>query len=251
MTLSARIAVLSFYSFTKIEDPQRLFSQLLLIGKKKQLRGTVLIAMEGVNGSISGNEENTRLLVEEYIKLTGASDVSIKVNYCDLHPFQKFKIKLKQEIVAMNVGELDVENLSGELIDSSQWDEFINQDDVVLIDTRNDYEVTVGRFKGAVNPHTETFKQFPTWVQNNMSMLSGKKVAMYCTGGIRCEKSTSYLKQLGFQEVYHLKGGILQYLADTQNKNNLWQGECFVFDDRRAVAPDLSPAEGYWLERYK
>jgi UPF0176 protein len=151
--------------------------------------------------------------------------------------------------VAMAFGKLNIDKLKGEYIEPENWDDFITKENVIVIDTRNDYEVEVGSFKSAVNPHTETFKQFPAWVEKNKNILTGKKIAMYCTGGIRCEKSTSLLKNLGFTEVYHLKGGILQYLENTQNKNNLWQGECFVFDDRRAVANNLTPAEGHWLQR--
>jgi UPF0176 protein len=243
------LAVVSFYSFVPVEDLHKLSAMLLLNGKKKQLRGTVLVASEGVNGSVSGSEEKIYALVEDLIAATNAQDMSIKVNYCDRHPFQKFKVKLKQEIVAMHVDGLDISNNKGELIDSSEWDSFISNQDVVLIDTRNDYEVSIGTFKGALDPKTETFKQFPDWVERNRDLLQGKKIAMFCTGGIRCEKSTTYLKQLGYEQVYHLKGGILQYLADTKNISGKWQGNCFVFDDRRAVAEDLSPAPGYWLER--
>lgn len=244
-----KIAVLSFYSFTNLENLEILLPKILLIGKKRRIRGTILLAPEGFNGSISGTKEEVNFLVDEIIKLTSAEDVNIKINYCDIHPFQKLKVKLKKEIIAMTVGDLDIANLKGEYIEPKDWDKFISQNNVVLVDTRNDYEVCVGTFKGAIDPKTETFKQFPKWVEQNKELLAGKKVAMFCTGGIRCEKSTAYLKTLGFNDVYHLKGGILQYLEVTHNRNRLWQGECFVFDDRRSVASDLSPAEGHWLER--
>lgn len=243
------IAVLSFYSFTNIEEPEILLPKILLVGKKKSIKGTVLVAKEGFNGSISGPADLVKFVVDEIVKLTSAKEVSVKLNYCDIHPFHKLKVKLKTEIVALGVGEMDVENLKGEYIDPENWDDFIKQENVVVVDTRNDYEVEVGTFDQALDPKTETFKQFPKWVEDNKSSLAGKKIAMYCTGGIRCEKSTAYMKQLGFEEVYHLKGGILQYLEDTGNKNGAWKGECFVFDDRRAVADDLSPAEGHWLQR--
>lgn len=229
-----KIAVLSFYSFTNLENLEILLPKILLIGKKRRIRGTILLALEGFNGSISGTKEEVNFLVDEIIKLTSAEDVNIKINYCDIHPFQKLKVKLKKEIIAMTVGDLDIANLKGEYIEPKDWDKFISQNNVVLIDTRNDYEVCVGTFKGAIDPKTETFKQFPKWVEQNKELLAGKKVAMFCTGGIRCEKSTAYLKKLGFNDVYHLKGGILQYLEVTHNRNRLWQGECFVFDDRRS-----------------
>jgi len=249
MSDNSKIAVVSFYSFIKIEDVNFLLPKILLIGKKRKVRGTVILASEGFNGSISGIKEDLDFLVKEIIKLTSALDVNIKINYCELHPFQKLKVKIKKEIVAMAIGDIDVESLKGEYIEPKDWDNFINQDDVVIVDTRNDYEVSVGTFVGAINPMTQTFKQLPNWVECNRDLLTGKKIAMYCTGGIRCEKSTALLKQLGFSSVYHLKGGILQYLEDTGNSSNLWHGECFVFDDRRAVAKDLSPAAGHWLER--
>ncbi|HJD55203.1 MAG TPA: palindromic element RPE1 domain-containing protein [Rickettsia endosymbiont of Pyrocoelia pectoralis] len=244
-----KIAILSAYSFVNIEEPTNLMSKLLLIGKKKYIKGTILVSHEGFNGSFSGSYENVNLIVEELKKLTNAKDINIKINYSDTHPFHKFKVKLKKEIVAMNVNDLNINSLKGEYIEPKDWDEFIANEDVIMVDTRNDYEVKVGTFKSAINPHTETFKQFPDWVEQNSELFKGKKIAMFCTGGIRCEKSTSLLKVMGYEDVYHLKGGILQYLEDTQNKNNLWQGECFVFDDRVAVADDLAPAEGHWQKR--
>ena len=249
MQIDQKISVVSFYSFTNIEDIESLLPKILLVGKKKSVSGTILLAHEGFNGSISGEQESCDLLVKEIIKLTSATSINIKVNYCDIHPFQKLKVKLKKEIIAMAIGDLDVHNLKGQYIEPDSWDDFISQNDVMVVDTRNDYEVAVGSFKGAVDPRTETFKQFPEWVKQNKALLHGKKIAMYCTGGIRCEKSTAYLKTQGFNEVYHLKGGILQYLEDTKNARNMWEGECFVFDDRRAVTKDLLPAPGHWLVR--
>ncbi len=249
MDNNVKISVLSFYSFTKLENLEGLLPKILHLGKKRGVRGTILLAPEGFNGSISGTKEQVGFLFDEVISLTLAEDVNIKINYCDIHPFQKLRVRLKKEIIAMAVGDIDIANLKGEYIEPKDWDKFVSQNNVVVIDTRNDYEVCIGAFKGAMDPKTETFKQFPKWVEQNKDLLVGKKIAMYCTGGIRCEKSTAYLKKLGFNDVYHLKGGILQYLEVTHNRSNLWQGECFVFDDRRAVASDLSPAEGHWLER--
>jgi len=243
------IAVVSFYCFVSIDQPELLIPKILLTGKKKSVRGTILLSEEGFNGALSASAGSVQLVIDQLIKLTYATFVNIKTNYCDKHPFHKLKVKLKPEIVALNAGKIDINTLKGEYIETKQWDDFITRIDVVVVDTRNDYEVEIGTFKGAIDPKTETFKQFPAWVEKNKHLLEGKKIAMCCTGGIRCEKSTAYLKQLGFTEVYHLKGGILQYLEDTANPNGLWQGECFVFDDRRAVAKDLSPAEGYWLDR--
>ena len=143
-------------------------------------------------------------------------EISVKVNYCDKQPFTKVKVKLKKEIVALKYSDLDVENLKGEYIETKDWDDFIKSDDVITIDTRNNYEVKVGTFEGSVDPKTETFREFPEWTKQNLDMLKDKKVAMFCTGGIRCEKSTALLKDMGVKEVFHLKGGILQYLEDTK-----------------------------------
>lgn len=247
MSNENKIAVLSFYSFTNIEDPAILLPKILLVTKKKYVRGTVLIALEGFNGSISGSEENVIFVVEEIRKMTGAQDISIKINYCDEQPFSRIKVKIKEEIVALKFGELDVEKLKGEYVETSDWDDFIRRSDVITIDTRNDYEVKVGTFEGAVDPKTKTFREFPEWAITHMDLLKDKKVAMYCTGGIRCEKSTALLRKLGVEKVYHLKGGILQYLEDTKNISGAWQGECFVFDDRGAVSPSLSPSDGFWV----
>ncbi len=247
--MSEKIAILSAYSFLNIEEPESLIPKLLFVSKRKYVKGTILLSKEGFNGSFSGSYESVNLVLEELKKLTSAKDVNVKINYSAIHPFRKLKIRLKREIVTMNVDNLNVNLFKGGYIETKDWDELITQQDVILVDIRNDYEVEVGTFKSAINPYTETFKQFPVWAEQNAELLKGKKVAMFCTGGIRCEKSTSLLKSMGHKEVYHLKGGILQYLADTQNKNNLWQGECFVFDDRRAVADDLLPAEGCWLTR--
>ncbi len=246
---SDMIAVLSFYSFVNIEDPSFLLAKILFIAKKKYVKGTVILAHEGFNGTISGKEKNLHLIIQELRNLTGTNDISVKVNYCDKQPFSKIKVKIKPEIVSLGCGKIDVNNLKGQYVEPKDWDDFIKRDDVILIDTRNDYEVKVGSFDKAVDPKTENFRDFPDWVENHKDDLKDKKIAMCCTGGIRCEKSTAYMKMLGYKEIYHLKGGILQYLEDTKNKAGTWHGECFVFDDRGAVTPDLSPADGYWVKK--
>ena len=247
--MSKKVAILSAYSFVNIEEPADLIPKLLFIGKRKYIRGTILLSNEGFNSSFSGSYENVTLVFEELKKLTNAVDINVKINYSEIHPFQKLKVRLKREIIAMNVDNLNVNLFKGKYIETEDWDKFITKQDVMVIDTRNDYEVEVGTFKSAINPYIKTFKQFPEWVEKNEELLKGKKIAMFCTGGIRCEKSTSFLKSIGYKDVYHLRGGILQYLEDTKNKNHLWQGECFVFDDRRAVSDDLAPAKGYWIQR--
>lgn len=244
-----QVAVLSFYSFTTIKDPEILLSKVLLITKKKYVKGTVIIAHEGFNGTIAGTEENVKIVIAEIKKITNAADINIKINYCAKQPFSRIKVKIKNEIVSLKSGPLDVEKLKGEYIEPFQWDDFISRKDVITIDTRNEYEVSIGTFKNSVDPKTDSFREFPEWTKQNMDMLKDKKVAMFCTGGIRCEKSTALLKSFGVEKVYHLKGGILQYLEDTKNKNQLWQGECFVFDDRGAVSNDLSPSDGFWVQK--
>jgi len=244
-----QITILSFYSFTNIENIEILQPKILLAAKKKYIKGTVLVAHEGLNGSISGDEKDLLWLIEEIKNLISAKEINVKINYCEEQPFSKVKVKLKKEIVALKYGDLDVENLKGEYIDSADWAKFIRRDDVITIDTRNDYEVKVGTFEGAIDPKTSTFSQFPEWTKDNMELFKDKKVAMFCTGGIRCEKSTALLKDMGVKEVYHLNGGILQYLEDTKNTSGAWKGECFVFDDRGAVSSDLAPSEGFWVQK--
>jgi len=243
------VAVLSFYSFVNIAEPEILLPQILLVTKKKYVKGTVILAHEGFNGSICGKKENLDLVINYLRRVTNAQDINVKVNYCEEAPFSKIKVKLKPEIVSLKAGDIDVESLKGEYIDSKDWDQFIKKDDVILVDTRNTYEIKAGTFEGAIDPQTETFRDFPKWAETNSELLKGKKIAMCCTGGIRCEKSTAYMKSLGYNEVFHLKGGILQYLEDTGNKSGVWKGDCFVFDDRGAVSADLSPADGYWVRK--
>lgn len=244
------VAVLSFYSFVNILQPEILLPKILLITKKKYVRGTIILAKEGFNGSISSTtEEHLHLVIKALKELTNPTDINIKVNYCSTQPFSKIKVKLKNEIVSMKAGEIDVESLKGKYVETSDWDRFIQRSDVIVVDTRNSYEIKAGTFKGALDPHTESFREFPEWARNNTELFKNKKIAMFCTGGIRCEKSTAYMKALGYEEVYHLKGGILQYLEDTKNENGVWEGNCFVFDDRGAVDSDLLPSEGYWVQK--
>ena len=164
---------------------------------------------------------------------------NIKESSCKFKPFGKMKVRLKEEIVTLRAGPIDVNGTKGEYIEPENWDEFIKRDDVVLIDTRNNYETNLGTFEGAVDPDTRNFRDFPQWLEANRASLVGKKVAMCCTGGVRCEKSTAFMKKEGFDEVYHLKGGIINYFEQTGNKNGLWKGKLFVFDDRFIVDDQL------------
>ena len=229
----------SFYCFTSVAQPAMIIPKLLLIAKKKLIKGTILLANEGFNGSIAGESQDLQLLLDKLIELTNAQGINIKYNTCSLNAFSKFKIKVKKEIVTFGVSDLDVNNLKGEYIKPSQWYEFAQRPDVVLIDTRNNYEVEQGTFANAINPQIDNFRDLPQWLDKNLPHFKEKKVAMFCTGGIRCEKSTAYLKKMGHDKVYHLEGGILQYFEDTKNQNQFWSGGCFVFDDRRYVNEDL------------
>ena len=244
-------AIVSFYSFVEIPNKEILQPKIILMCKRKYLKGTVLLADEGFNGTLSGDEDKVIEVINEIVRLTGAKDLMIKTNYAPSHPFAKLKIRLKKEIVTIGINNLDVNRLKGEYISPEEWDKYLLNENTVLIDTRNDYEVSIGTFKGAVDPITASFRDFPKWVEDNKEKLEGKDLLMCCTGGIRCEKSTAYLKSVGFDNVYHLKGGILQYLEDTGNKNKMWEGECFVFDERIAVDENLAPSCKEYSDKIK
>ena len=236
------IVIAAFYKFVPLPDFEEMRYPLLAFCKKHALKGTILLAHEGINSTISGSRENMDIFFEHLKSDERFADLEWKESYHEEQPFERMKVRLKTEIVRMGQEELDM-SLVGDYVEPKDWDALISSPDVLTIDTRNDYEIGIGTFEGAVDPDTKTFRQFPKWAENwAQDKIDGKtKVAMFCTGGIRCEKSTAYMKSLGFDEVYHLKGGILQYLEDTGNKNGKWKGECFVFDDRVAVGDDLMP----------
>lgn len=232
MTLS----VYSFYRFVPLPDREELRASWLKFCKSLGIKGTILLAEEGLNASLSGEKSALDTFLAHIGKDSRFTNFpNIIDNSVEILPFSKMVIKLKKEIVKMGLGTMAADTPRGTYLVADEWDKLIQQPDVVLVDTRNDFEVAMGSFKGAIDPKTEVFTEFPAWADENLNPKQHKKVAMFCTGGIRCEKSTAYLKSKGFEEVYHLKGGILQYLADTGNKNGLWQGECFVFDDRRVA----------------
>jgi len=238
--MNGDLTIWSFYSFVKIDSPDLLVPKLLLICKKKSIKGTILLAEEGFNGYLAGERQNVQLAFDKLLSLTGAKDPIFKVHKCDFIPFDRLKIKVKKEIVRFDVDGLDIEKQKGQYVKPHDWDSLISNKDTVVIDVRNDYEVEMGSFKGAINPRTRTFRQFAAWTRDHLKELRGKKVAMFCTGGIRCEKSTAYLKSLGHNDVYHLEGGILQYLEDKKGSQDMtWSGKCFVFDDRVSVDKDL------------
>jgi UPF0176 protein len=232
------VIVTTFYHFINLPHFEEIKEPLMSFCKAEGLKGTILLAKEGVNSTISGSRKAIDSLYKYLLNEIGIRDLVYKESFHENQPFNKMKINLKKEIVALGVEDLDVEGLKGEYISPKDWDSFISQDDVIVIDTRNKYETLLGSFEKAIDPNTANFRQFPKWVEDNLSDVEKeKKIAMFCTGGVRCEKSTAYLKSQGFKNVYHLEGGILKYFEDTEAKT--WHGSCFVFDDRVALNKKL------------
>ena len=231
--------VTTFYHFITFPEVETLKEPLLEFCKEQGLKGTILIAREGINSTISGSREAIDNLYQYLINPLGIKKLSYKESLHKEQPFHKMKVNLKKEIVALGIEDLDVEGLRGQYIKPQDWDDFIAQEDVMVIDTRNKYEILLGTFDRAIDPRTDNFRQFPKWTEKNLSKVDkAKKIAMFCTGGVRCEKSTAYLKSKGFENVYHLEGGILKYFEDTEAKT--WHGSCFVFDDRVALNHNLA-----------
>ncbi|HEY9043301.1 MAG TPA: rhodanese-related sulfurtransferase [Rheinheimera sp.] len=231
--------VAALYKFVRLADYVTLRDTLYDTMVSNKVKGTLLLAEEGINGTICGPREGVDA-VKAWLDADGRfSGMSYKESLSDELAFYRTKVKLKKEIVTMGVEGIDPANIVGTYVKGDDWNQLISDPDTVLIDTRNDYEVAIGTFKNAVNPNTTTFREFPQWAADNLDKHKHKKVAMFCTGGIRCEKSTAYLKEQGFDEVYHLDGGILKYLEEMPEEKSLWQGECFVFDQRVAVRHGL------------
>jgi len=199
------------------------------------VRGTLLLANEGINGTIAGSKSAINKVLTWLRNDPRLSDIDVKESLTDTPPFNRAKVKLKKEIVTMGIEGIDPKRVVGTYVNPKDWNTLISDPDVILVDTRNDYEFKVGTFRNAINPKTESFREFPSYVRDNLDPVKHKKVAMFCTGGIRCEKSTAFLKEQGFDEVYHLKGGILKYLEEVPPEETLWEGECFVFDERVTV----------------
>ncbi len=232
--------VAAFYKFVHLPDYRDLQTTLQQRCADLGLLGTILLAEEGINGTISGSEVSIRRLFERLRKDERLQDIHYKESRASEQIFHRMKVRLKKEIVTLGVGGVDPNRIVGEHIKPEDWNALISRDDVRLIDTRNDYEHELGTFSGAEDPQTGSFREFPEWVANNLDPETDQHVAMFCTGGIRCEKSTSYLLQQGFKNVYHLDGGILNYLEKVEKDKTLWQGECFVFDHRVSVDHDLA-----------
>lgn len=227
--------VVALYKFVSLPDYQQLQQPLYDFCAAQQIKGTLLLAEEGINGTVAGSRTAVDALLEYLQTDPRLAALSHKESYNDEMPFLRLKIKLKKEIVTMGVPGTDPAQFAGERVDFQRWNELLEDPEVLVIDTRNQYEVDIGSFKNAVSPQTDSFREFPAYVQQNLDPEKHKKIAMFCTGGIRCEKSTHYLMANGFNEVYHLNGGILKYLEETPPEQSLWQGDCFVFDNRVAV----------------
>jgi UPF0176 protein len=234
-----QIVISTFYKFIDLPNFKSIKEPLISFCIKHGLKGTILLAEEGINSTISGTRESINSLYKELEERYNIVLSNIKESFLDYYPFEKMKVRLKKEIVTMGVPKISGKN-AGYYVTPEEWDDFISQPDVVLIDTRNKYEVSLGSFKGAINPLTNHFRDFPTWFDQHQEKFAGKKIAMCCTGGVRCEKSTAYVKSKGIENVYHLEGGILNYLEKKGNSDNNWYGECFVFDERIAVDKQLN-----------
>ena len=238
--------IIALYQFCEITNPKKLQIILKKELKNLQILGTIIIGHEGINGTVSGSETNINKALKFLKSDSRFSDLDIKTSFSNKAPFLRLKVKIKKEIVTMGIDDIKPTTQAGKYVSYDQWDSLLNDEDTVLIDTRNDYEYSIGTFKNSINPKTSNFKEFPKWVKKQkftQEVKKSKNIAMFCTGGIRCEKASSYMKNEGFKNVYHLKGGILKYLENIDIKNSLWQGECFVFDDRVSVKHDLSQGD--------
>ncbi len=235
------IVVAALYKFASLPDFRELSDPLRDKCVELGLKGTLLLAHEGINGTVAGSREAVDGLLEYLRADERLVDLEHKESPSDEQPFYRMKVKLKQEIVTMGVEGIDPRQSVGTYVPPRDWNQLISDPDVLVIDTRNHYEYAIGSFERAVDPETESFREFPQYVQDNLDPSRYKKVAMFCTGGIRCEKATAYMKEQGFEEVYHLQGGILKYLEEVPEEESLWRGECFVFDNRVAVNHSLEP----------
>ena len=231
--------VAALYRFVRLEEYENLRGPLLAFCEARGIRGTLLLAEEGINGTIAGTAQAISEVLAYLKKDDRLADLECKFSYNTDRPFLRMKVKLKKEIVTMGRPGIDPNQCVGRYASPEQWNTLVDDPECLVIDTRNDYEVEIGTFRGAVNPSTTSFREFPEWVEKNLDPSKHKKVAMFCTGGIRCEKSTSLLVSMGFEDVWHLQGGILNYLEKTPVEQTRWDGECFVFDSRVSVDHDL------------
>ncbi|MFN3167919.1 MAG: rhodanese-related sulfurtransferase [Phycisphaeraceae bacterium] len=235
------IVVAALYRFVRLDDAEQLREPLLGQLRRQGVRGTLLLANEGINGTIAGPRAGIDAVLAWLKRDPRLAALTHKESACEAMPFRRTKVRIKKEIVTMGVAGLDPEHAAGAYVKPADWNALVDDPAVTLIDTRNDYEVELGTFEGAVDPCTASFREFPEYARTHLDPTTNKKVAMFCTGGIRCEKATAYLKQLGFEQVYHLEGGVLKYLEQVPAEQSRWRGECFVFDERVSVGHGLTP----------
>ncbi|MFY0608832.1 MAG: rhodanese-related sulfurtransferase [Candidatus Atelocyanobacterium thalassa] len=231
--------VATFYKFIFFSEYAEKKSSLFKYCQDHSIKGTILLSQEGINGTIAGTSENVHKIVDYLKEDVRFIDLEVKYSMSSYLPFKRIKVRLKQEIVTLGISEIYPEQQVGTYVDPEEWNNILENEEIPVIDTRNIYEIAIGTFKGAINPQTHFFREFPSYIKNNLNPEKHKKVAMFCTGGIRCEKASSYLLKKGFKEVFHLKGGILNYLKNISESQSLWEGECFVFDERVAVKHKL------------
>jgi UPF0176 protein len=235
--------VAAFYRFHRLVDPPAIRERLIPVLRGLGTKGSVLLAAEGVNGTIAGAPECVDRALSEIVKHCGLPELDRKCSKSQDLPFLRMKVRLKKEIVTIGDVPSNPNEVVGEYVEPKDWNTLISDPDVILVDTRNDYECLVGTFKGAIDPGTKSFSEFPDWVREHLGSMKGKKIATFCTGGIRCEKATSFMRLEGFEKVYHLKGGILKYLEEIPADESRWRGGCFVFDERVAVGHGLKPLD--------
>ena len=235
--------VCALYRFVELANHEEIQTPLLNIMNANQVKGTLLLASEGINGTIAGNQESIDNVLNWLKSDPRLAALTAKFSFDTENPFYRTKVKLKQEIVTMGIAGIDPNRTVGTYVKPKDWNALISDPEVLLVDTRNDYEISIGTFKNAVDPKTTNFREFPQYVKENLDPKKHKKVAMFCTGGIRCEKSTAYLKEQGFNEVYHLEGGVLKYLEEVPEAETMWEGECFVFDNRVSVNHQLEKGQ--------
>ena len=235
------ILVAALYKFVEIDDLLSLQNNLYKICEENNIMGTILIADEGINGTISGKHNEIKETISSLTSDNRFSNIEIKYSSTDKQPFHRMKVRLKKEIVTIGLPEINPNKKVGTYVRPEDWNELISDPNVIVIDTRNKYETKIGSFQNALDPETSSFREFPDWVKKfkNSEDNTNKKIAMFCTGGIRCEKASSLMKEEGFEDVYHLQGGILKYLETVDKENSLWNGECFVFDQRVCLTDEL------------
>ncbi|MGK2910943.1 MAG: rhodanese-related sulfurtransferase [Sphingobium sp.] len=242
---SSVLTVAALYRFARFPDPERLRPPLLTLCKDHGVKGTLLLAQEGINGTIAGSADAIAAVIAHIRDLPDCATLDVKYSTAQTMPFGRMKVRLKREIVTMGKPDLDPAHQAGIHVDPAEWNRLLSDPDTVVIDTRNAYEVAIGSFDGAIDPKTQSFREFPGWLDAFTADLAAEgrkpRIAMFCTGGIRCEKSTAYAKSLGLKDVYHLNGGILRYLEEIPQQDSRWQGECFVFDERVSVGHGLQP----------